>query len=105
MEPMQCVAGSSARCRRLLGTRRKECEDSDDVIPELAVSSVSPSKGTLSRSMWMLGLSSLQTQPMGVRLNEGREPMLACMLGMGSGSSQPPLSSWNSKVNFLGTLS
>jgi len=68
-------------------------------------SSVSPSKGTLSRSMWMFGLSSLQTQPMGVRLNEGREPMLACMLGQGSGSSEPPLSSWNSKVNFLGTLS
>lgn len=68
-------------------------------------SSVSPSKGTFSRSMWMYELSSLQTQPMGVRLNEGRERMSACRVGIGSGSSVAALSCGSSKVSVLGTLS
>lgn len=68
-------------------------------------SSVSPSKGMLSTSMWMCELSSLQTQPMGVRLKEGRERMSACRLGRGSGSSVATLSSGISKVSSLDALS
>lgn len=68
-------------------------------------SSVSPSKATLSGSMWMCEFSSLHTQPMGVRLNDGRERMSACRLGSGSGSSGATLISGISKVSILDALS
>lgn len=68
-------------------------------------SSVSPSKATLSTSMWMCELSSPHTQPMGVRLNEGRKRMSACRLGSGSGSSVATLASGSSKVSSLVALS
>lgn len=66
-------------------------------------SSVSPSKAT-SRSVWMCEASSLQTQPMGVRLKEGRERMSACRVGRGSSSSLAVLSSGSSNVNNLEAL-
>lgn len=53
----------------------------------------------------MCELSSLHTQPMGVRLKEGRERMSACRLGSGSGSSGGGLTSGSSKVRSLDALS
>lgn len=53
----------------------------------------------------MCELSSLQTHPMGVRLNEGRERISACREGRGSGSSAATLSSGSSKVSSLDALS
>lgn len=50
-------------------------------------SSVSPSKGTASVSMWKLLGSLLPTQPMGVRLKEGRQAASCWYTNGGSGSS------------------
>lgn len=60
-------------------------------------SSVSPSKGTASVSIWMLLGSLLPTQPMGVRLKEGRQPMSCWYTTGGSGSSlvDSASGSWN----------
>lgn len=77
----------------------------DCVCMRVHRSSVSPSKGMVSSSMWMFEWSSLQTQPMGVRLNEGRERMSACRVGRVSGSSVAVLTSGSSKVNILDALS
>lgn len=49
-------------------------------------SSVSPSKGTASVSIWMLLGSLLPTQPIGVRLKEGRQAMPFWYTTAGSGS-------------------
>lgn len=60
-------------------------------------SSVSPSKGTASVSIWMLLGSLLPTQPMGVRLKEGRQSMSCWYTTGGSGSSlvDSASGSWN----------
>lgn len=59
-------------------------------------SSVSPSKGTPSVSIWMLLGSLLPTQPIGVRLKEGRQPMSCWYTTAGSGSGLASASgSWN----------
>lgn len=64
-------------------------------------SSVSPSKGTASVSIWMLLGSLLPTQPIGVRLKEGRQPMSCWYTTAGSGSGLvASAGSWNFK-NWL----
>ena len=58
-------------------------------------SSVSPSKGTASFSMWMPLGSLLPIQPIGVRLKEGLHPISCWYTTVGSGSAASASGIWN----------